>query len=396
MRLQADQLTAACSDDSIDAGITIRTDLEPVAGPYSPVKPAIYEGGRYQLDYRWEGEPSDAKRVPVVVIDNVPSQANRLEAALESLRAECNLPEMVLDLSGLGELPPHLPTRLSSFRFPHRQADAYLRDADMNGESFSKSEAGKRLLSATAGSALALLEQFPQALLYGFWQSHLGKKGSQAKLARSWVSEIAGFDPATTDTRRLGLKGDPLNLSITDQVAFDSDDVAGWVVATGTAKTGKSKSKEALSEIGHGQVPIPDNKTPPGAISFRRIEQRSTVSFASLRRVHVGSAADDAVARALLTALGLLAHAAAFGRSFSLRSECDLRPEMSQWTWLGADGDTSMEPLDRPAAIALFRDCVAAGEAAGLPVGGGWSEPIDLVPNVALAEVIRLTYPKPD
>ena len=54
---------------------------------------------------------------------------------------------------------------------------------------------------------------FPQALLYGFWQSHLGKKRHNSKHARAWVSEIIGWQPASTDTRVFGLKGDALNLN---------------------------------------------------------------------------------------------------------------------------------------------------------------------------------------
>src|SRR5205807_2877406 len=129
--------------------------------------------------------------------DNVASQANRLEAALEGLREGFGLPELVLDLSAVTSLPPHLPRRISGFRFPHRHADAYLRDA-MAGESrFQDTPTGTALLGATADEPVALYEWFPQSLLFGYWQSHLGKKRSQAKLARSWVSEIVGYDPAT-------------------------------------------------------------------------------------------------------------------------------------------------------------------------------------------------------
>src|SRR5487761_1722246 len=214
MELDAERLLEACGDDGEDAGISIFTDLEPLAGAYAPVKPAIYAGRKYQREQRWWDRATRDGPVEAIVIDNVPSQANRLEASLDSLACELGLPRVILDLSGIESLPPHLPRELSGFRFPHRQADAYLRDACLDGTSFSKTEQGGRLMAATGDRCEALLEFFPQALLFGFWQSHLGKKRSQAKLARSWVSEIVGYEPAGGATAQLGVKGDPLNLSI--------------------------------------------------------------------------------------------------------------------------------------------------------------------------------------
>ena len=85
-----------------------------------------YAEGRYQQDKRWES--SDASEpTSVVVIDNVPSQANRLEAALEATADKIGAPRLVLDLTGedFAHLPPHLPRSLSSLRWPHRNADAY-------------------------------------------------------------------------------------------------------------------------------------------------------------------------------------------------------------------------------------------------------------------------------
>ena len=77
MDLDAGVLIVACSDDSADAGITITSVLEPLGGPGSPVKPADYEGGRFQADRRWWGTDDGRRPVDVLVIDNEPSQANR-------------------------------------------------------------------------------------------------------------------------------------------------------------------------------------------------------------------------------------------------------------------------------------------------------------------------------
>ena len=205
-------LLAACSDDSFDDGIRIDTDLEALSGPGGPVKPAVYEGGKYQEDRRWAA-PADEKPTPVIVIDNVPSQANRLEEAVRRNRASAPVPEFVLDLSDMTSLPAHLPRRISSLQFPHRNADAYLRDAQLDGVDFVKTELGINILGATPEACGPLMAWFPQALLYGFWQSHLGKKRHNTKHARAWVSEIIGWQPASNETKVFGLKGDPLNLN---------------------------------------------------------------------------------------------------------------------------------------------------------------------------------------
>ncbi len=79
--IDIERLLGGCADDAFDDGIRIDADLVPLAGAGGPVKPAVYEGGTYQHDHRW-ASPTDGEATPVIVIDNVPSQANRLEDAL--------------------------------------------------------------------------------------------------------------------------------------------------------------------------------------------------------------------------------------------------------------------------------------------------------------------------
>jgi hypothetical protein len=190
-----------------------------------------------------------------------------------------------------------------------------------------------------------------------------------------------------------------LNLSITEAVAWDEDDVlsAGWAVGTESKKTGTRKNRDSLAELGHGQVPVSEADASPTGVSFRGIEQQATVSFAGLRRVRTSQPGADAAARAILASLGLVGHVAAFGRGFSLRSGCDLRPHTVAWLWRGAVADEEIEPIDLGGAIDLFQSCVSAGEAAGLPVGANWpSDPIALTPNAALQKAITLSYPLSD
>ena len=398
MNVTAEQLLNACGDTGSDAGIGMTTGLVPLGGPGSPVKPAVYSGRRYQLERRWWGSPDAPEATDVIIIDNVPSQANRLEAALEAMRATLGLPELVLDLSEIGPLPPDVPSRLSSFRFPHRQADAYLRDSRLGEVPFARTEIGEQIVSATADDPMGLLTWFPQALLFGFWQSHLGKRRSHAKLARSWVSEIVGYAPAASGTRQLGLKGDPLNLSVDEPVQFDDEDLlGGWELLEGAKKAAGGKKKDSLAELGHGQVPFSESDAALTGVSFRAIEQHSTVSFAGLRRVRLADSEQSAAARSLLVALGLVAHVAAFSRSFSLRSGCDLRPDEPHWIWHGQDADEELGHPELAEVTGLFAACVEQAEACGLPVGKKWArEPIALRPSAELAKAIRSTYPLVD
>lgn len=379
-------LLSASGDDSFDAGIRIDTELAPLAGTGGPVKPAVYEGGRYQEDWRW-ASPEDDEPTPVIVIDNVPSQANRLEDALRRNQDLVRVPEFVLDLSSLPNLPAHLPKQLSSLEFPHRNADAYLRDARLGDEDFIKTELGEAIFGATAGEAGPLMAWFPQALLYGFWQSHLGKKRHNTKHARAWVSEIVGWKPAATDTRVLGLKGDSLNLSIDETVVSNPDDRTEWTLGN---------RGDRLSEIGHGQVPFMGDEAAAAAVSFARVSQRATVSFAQLRRVSLGTGyaeTADPASRALLVALGLYAHVLAFGSSFALRSGADLLPVRSTATWLGDEGDYDCALGDAETMAALLRDSLEHAESAGVPLDGWREAPAMLTPKDNLRKAIRATWP---
>ena len=90
MELTLEKLLAGTASDSFDDGIRRDAVLEPLGGPGETVKPAIYAGAVYQADRRWppagDAQPGVDEPQDVFVIDNVPSQANRLEEALRRSR----------------------------------------------------------------------------------------------------------------------------------------------------------------------------------------------------------------------------------------------------------------------------------------------------------------------
>lgn len=396
--LDLERLLRGCGDESFDDGLLIETELEPVAGAGAPVKPAVYEGGRYQRDRRW-ASPDDDEPQDVIVIDNVPSQANRLEEQLRKARERCGLPEIVLDLSDMDWMPAHLPRQLSSFQFPHRNADAYLRDASLDGQPFGRTDIGEAIFRATPWDAGALTSWFPQALLYGFWQSHLGKKRHQTKHARAWVSEILGWQPgpgADDTVTSLGLKGDLLNLSVDENAVFDPNDQAGWRLGE---KPEKGEDKKKLSELGHGQVPfMTDGDAAPAGVSFRCLTQRVSLSFAQLRRVGIGIGSQhaDAAARALVASIGIHAHVLAFGRGFALRSGAELRPTKVSVTWLSSNGDEAVDLGGYESTQELVQLAKDAARAASVPLDGWDREPLELRANDALRRAIEATWPNLD
>ena len=81
--LELDRILRGCADDSFDDGLLLESELEPVAGAGAPVKPAVYEGGRYQRDRRW-ASPDDAVPQDVIVIDNAQSQADGYDGHLRN------------------------------------------------------------------------------------------------------------------------------------------------------------------------------------------------------------------------------------------------------------------------------------------------------------------------
>ena len=396
-RIDLAALLTGCADESHDDGIRIDSRLEPLSGPGGTVKPAVYEGGKYQCDRRW-ASADDEDPALVIVIDNVPSQANRLEEALRRNRGSTSIPEFVLDLNSekeLPHLPAHLPRSISSLEFPHRNADAYLRDAKLDGEDFLKTKIGQAIFGATAQTCGPLIAWFPQALLYGFWQSHLGKKRQNTKHARAWVSEIIGWQPASTETRVFGLKGDPLNLNTDDTVTSNADDRTTWEVRKGANTRGAKSDK--LSEIGHGQVLFMGKDAAAAAVSFARVTQRATISFAQLRRVSLGAASGevDTAVRALLVALGLHAHQLAFGRGFALRSGAELRPRSMTATWLGAGGDEPIDIGGSEMTSALLSSAREHAASKGVPLDGWGAPSTRLTPKANLSAAIRSTWPEP-
>jgi|GEM_PF-399710 len=378
----ADRLLDAVHEDRSYAGIVFNGVYQPVGGPGGKIMPptfpipdrekvAAQREGREPVPYAVERRLIDETLCDTVIVDQVPSQANRVEEALLAARdgGRLDLPIFELTMKEEG-------VRLTSLDFPHRYADAYLRDSDVDGERFDRSPIGKALRSTSAIDVRPLYQREPYSLIFGAWDSH--RKGRWPKFPRVYSSSMFGIDWSIGD-RRAG-KVDPVNLTgaIDDKGKAERD----WrFLPEGTkAKGGK------LSEIGHGHI-APN--TVHGGVTVREIRRYGWISLAGLERLRFGDASAEAAtaARATLAALALVGDRLAFGRaSLWLRSGCDLTRHRETVSFEG-DGGT-LDPVDVSTAEAIeaFRELRSRAAAAGIRMD---DDVIAITPIKPLAEAIR-------
>ncbi|WIN00816.1 type I-U CRISPR-associated RAMP protein Csb1/Cas7u [Actinoplanes oblitus] len=378
----AERLITALGEDSADTGIVFSAVYQPVGGPGGTVMPPTFptseeqriaarREGRFPRPYLFEERWVDGTRRSTVVVDQVPSQANRVEEALLDARDCGRLPLPLFEL----EVKEH-GVRLTSLDFPHRFADAYLRDSEVGGVRFDKSEVGRALRSATAADVRPLFEREPYSLVFGAWDSH--RKGRPLKLPRIYTSSMFGLEPL--DGGRQAGKLDPVNLSgaIDDKAKAESD----WrFLPEGAKRTGGR-----LSEIGHGNIaPNPGH----GGVTVDEIRRRGWVSFAGLRRLRFGDVSPEAalLGRATLAALALAGDRLAFGRaSVWLRSGCDLTRISDEVGIEQAGGQVEALAVTAADAVAAFVALRERAATAGLPMAG---DVVPVTPTPQLAAAIR-------
>jgi CRISPR-associated protein Csb1 len=380
------------------AAFRCRRRHQPAGGAGDKVFPPTFEGAVYAIEQRRVAGRDGP--VTCVLLDSVQSQANRMELALQEAvdSGKISLPMVVVDFSEhdpTGDLEADRATgrliekvgRISSLQVPHRLADAILRDSELDGVPFRKSEKGKGLNVAGPGNATPLFELCPTALVFGMWDSTGPKGGLGAKFERAMVSEIVGVGAEwREDYRARGVRRDPLEINKSVLVVPNEDRSLRRVAE------GKEKGAVRPSEINHSSVPFASKNS---GVTIEYAEQTTTLSLICLRRLRfpVAGRSDsdmDIAARTVLAVLGLAAATFAFEAGTDLRSRCLLWP----------DGPMVWELLDRPgaepqkftltaeAAVNLLGEAVARARAKGLP----WPEaPVVLKPSAELVKLVRLS-----
>jgi CRISPR-associated protein Csb1 len=371
-----EELRSAAALEGDRALIRIRTTYQPAGGDGARVYPPTYPADRGSSPYVMETRVVDGAERSDVLLDGVPSQANRAELALlKGLRGgRFAIPLLEISHDGAASVV------LTSLELPHRFADAYLRDSEIDGVRFDKTDLGKAFQAASADDVTALFQHDPGSLVFGSWNSH--RKGRQAKFPRIYASEIVGWDPQFGE-RKAG-RMDPLNL--TGNAKPDGDE---WTFVA----AGEKVKGERLSEIGHGNI-APN--AAHGGVTVTSAQRFATVSFAALDRLGFGAASHEGsvAARTALAAYALLADRLAFSApSVWLRSGCELVTIDDRLEWVNRGGTADSFTLDTASAIALYSHAVQVVADLGLPLS---LTTVRLTPGKSLAAAIDFALTKAD
>jgi CRISPR-associated protein Csb1 len=175
---------------------------------------------------------------------------------------------------------------VTSLQVPHRLADAILRDSQIDGIDFRKSDKGKGLNTVSLANATSLFALCPTALVFGMWDSTGPKGGLGPKFERALVSEVVGIGAEVGGLLR-GIRRDPLEIRAAVKVLKAAD--KSYSVADPDVKD--VKGAVSPSEVNHSSVPFPkvrDRKTDENnysGVTIEHAEQTTTLSLICLRRL---------------------------------------------------------------------------------------------------------------
>ncbi|MGH9896052.1 MAG: type I-G CRISPR-associated RAMP protein Csb1/Cas7g, partial [bacterium] len=306
------------------AAFRCRRRLQPAGGPGDKVFPPTYAGAVYAVEQRRvrDGNGNESV-VPCVLLDSAPSQANRMEEALQEAvdAGHVEIPVVEVQFPETGLLQP--VGRITSLEAPHRIADAILRDSLLDGTRFPDSTEGRRLSRVGLHNATPLYELCPTALVFGMWDSTGPRGGLGAKFQRAIVSEVVGINASfgTKTSSRI----DPLGIRLGAGPVYRSErgKIAWTLDEKSAAKDGSKPAKikdGKPSQVNHGNV-MPslsdiqrDTGLPlAGGVTISHAEQTVVLSLPALRRLRFpndeggADAKRDIAARTTLAALGLCA-----------------------------------------------------------------------------------------
>lgn len=273
-------------------------------------------------------------------VDSPGSCANRAEQALVGIGLD--LDPLRVDF-GDGEV-------LSTLQLPHRVFDAVLRDSQLQGVPFRKTDIGQAVIAATPARAEALLHYDPGSLIFGAWDSTgLGSNSRpRTKWARVLTCEIAAtqVEPVALAGNRL----DPIGIEGTDYAWVEEQDgtlrqaTADELQPTAQGglprATDKGKDYPRLvkaSKANHGNTLSLSSK---GVLVHGDIRLNATLSLSRLRRYRFGDETEEG--RLLLVLMGLYGVLAVLQDGLDLRSGCDLAAEHVQIDLVGLG---TREPL---------------------------------------------------
>lgn len=381
--------------------IRFRAELEPVGGADTKVFPPTYTHGDkdepcYAINKRIvNGEERNVS----VVLDSVPSQANRASLAMEDdihapqLYANGKLP--LKDILPLVSTEHEAIGKIYDLTAPHRVSDAIFRDSLYDGTLFRISDVGRAITQANSRDISAVFKHSPISLLFGYWDSSGPLKERGHKQERLYSSEISGLDPqfgVTTSS-----KIDPLGIKKLKKkeiyVHQNRDEV--WTLSPEDARKGKGNKSETIgnpSNLLHGNIKPAINDTTGGAYISKAI-QTSTLSIQATQKLRFGerNVEKEHAAHTVIIALGLVAMTYLYEAGYHLRSGCSLVSTGAPYfEMIEKDGKTKPFSLTAEEATGLLQEAVQEAEKYGI----GWDaekDSIRMTMSPKLVELVQLS-----
>jgi len=311
--------------------------LEPPSWQGNVVMPPTYSsddnGGRgIQQEFRIHQEkrftPDGEKEY--VVLDSIPSSANRAEVALLDARQRgvLKFPDIVLVVPSLDN------EERSVLKLSHRIYSRFLQQS-LHGETpFPATEWGKRVFSLNHRvAALEVARLNPASILFGCWCSNVGTQG-HFRFPRCVQMEIAAH--MTAKTFRAASTGDAFGIK--SFKVFANADTLEVSPNPPSATEAKAKSARLLTVGAKGVEPcglwheMPTSNAmltpiPPvlqhRGVSVSKIEDSFVLELHQLVGFNTGDANRDLKLRVVLATLALAAHALK-SQNLALRSGCSL------------------------------------------------------------------------
>lgn len=365
--------------------------------PAAPVPAADEAGWFHDVERTDQGEPRQAPRVVINSLaaeagaceTNLYHQQGRLGVALpafvvggdlgapervEAFLASSKTARELTSEFARDQLRDALTTVVSSWEMAHRQADAWIRYAEQDGNQLWKGEGGTKQLIQSIGvkDGATTFRHSPNSAVYGAWLSS-GTPVRQA-IPRAYASEITGYgaSPVYRSNTKLDAEG--------GASAVSRVQLKGGELATASGKGGK-----APSNLGFGQVP---GRNHVAGFTCERVLRQATISVKALRRFRYAGEQAEAHSLAATRVYVLLAMAGHLlsGEDLFLRSGCDLVDVADQWGWR-RHGERRPLQMDVPTVdqvAAALHEALDAAAAVGL----SFADPIQLSLSTPEMELI--------
>jgi len=337
--------------------------------------------GKIKARYARETRIMDGVPVPTILLDSIPSQANRMEQALLSAIQDEQM-DFTLPVFSV-TIPEH--GTVTSVDAPHRALDVIFLDSDISGTPLLNTDFGKKLANAVPANATALYQYAPTALVFGMWNSHSGKAGG--RFARIIASEIIGWGHIVEGIKTSS-RIDPLEIGNKAEL-YKVEGTERWVFK----KPNAGQKAVTPATVGHGNIPPTINEA-TGGVSLEHIQQQTTISILALQALHfpddsatVANDRDEA-GRTVLAALALVALNLQFNQGYQLRSGCLLQAvEAPVWKALGRIATDDREfTLTLEESLTIFQQAVTVATKVGLAWG---AEIPTLTPSAKLIKLVE-------